>query len=320
MTAPPVTEPHLTATTLDRMQDRALRAAIWTARRLPYERRVPAFGAIARHATRGLTAFHKRMLDNLDYVWPHVPEAQRREIAAKAADNFGRALIEHYSMPELAERMAGVDATGPGLNALQQYQSDGRPVILITGHYGNYEAAWTCLAAHGYPLGGFYRPMANPLINRHYVEKAEVLGSGPLFPQGRHGMGQLLRHLKGGGAAIILNDLYVGSGVDMDFLGKPAKTGLSAAELALKLDAALIPFYGIRQPDGLTFRVDVEDEITPSDAVAMTADFNRSIEARIESDPGQWFWIHRRWKRKWNGGKGLEPGLHPATMPRRKSK
>ncbi|SNT10536.1 lysophospholipid acyltransferase family protein [Tropicimonas sediminicola] len=308
-----------TGTTAEWMQDRALRAAVWTARRLPYERRVPVFGAFARRAAGRFTPFHRRMLENLDYVWPDMDLDRRREIAAQAGDNFGRALIEHYSMAELAERMSKVVPSGPGADALLQMRQDGRPIVLLTGHYGNYEAARLSLIASGLPLGGLYRPMANPYMNRHYVDSVEGLGSGPLFAQGRQGMARMLRHLKGGGAAMILNDLYVGSGEEMDFLGKPAMTGLSAAELALKLDAALIPFYGIRNPDGLSFRVEIEPEIPPSDARTMTEAFNRSLEARIEEDPGQWFWIHRRWKRKWNRGKGMAPGLHPAALPRRKS-
>lgn len=315
----PHTDEDVSGTTAEWLQDRALRAAVWTARRLPYDRRVPVFGALARRAAGRFTTFHRRMLENLDYVWPDLDPERRRAIASEAGDNFGRALIEHYSMAELAERMADVVPTGLGASALRQAQADGRPVVLLTGHFGNYEAARLSLIAQGVPLGGLYRPMANPYMNRHYVASVEGLGSGPLFPQGRQGMGQMLRHLKAGGAAMILNDLYVGSGVEMDFLGKPAMTGLSAAELALKLGAALIPFYGIRNPDGLSFRVEVEPEIPPTDAITMTAAFNRSLEARIAETPGQWFWIHRRWKRKWNRGKGMEPGLHPAALPRRKS-
>ncbi|SFB70682.1 lysophospholipid acyltransferase family protein [Tropicimonas isoalkanivorans] len=307
------------ATTGALLQDRALRAALWAALRLPYERRVPLFGAIAQKAASRLTSYHQRMLENLDYVWPDLSEARRSEIAAAAGNNFGRALIEHFSMADLARRMDGVAPTGPGLQTLQAAAEQGRPVVLVTGHFGNYEAARLCLIKQGWNVGALYRPMGNPYINRTYVDVAEKVGGGPLFPQGRQGMGQLLRHLKNGGAAIILNDLYVGGGVEMPFLGKPAMTGLSAAELALKLRAPLIPFYGIRAPDGLTFRVEVEPEIPASDAEAMTAAFNRSIEARIEAHPGQWFWIHRRWKRKWNGGKGMKPGLHPAALPRRKS-
>ncbi len=320
MPAKPRSDSELRGTTAEWLQDRALRSALWTARRLPYHRRVPAFGALARRVIGSFTAFNGRMLENLDYVWPDMPEPKRRAIAASAADNVGRALIEHYSMPELASRMATVVPTGPGVDLLHRCQADGRPVVLMTGHFGNYEAARVCLIAQGIALGGLYRPMENPYINRHYVASVESLGSGPLFPQGRQGMGQLLRHLKGGGASMILNDLYVGNGIDMDFLGRPAMTSLSAAELALKLGAALIPFYGIRQPDGLTFAVEVEAEIPASDAGTMTAAFNRSIEARITAQPEQWFWIHRRWKRKWNKGKGMEPGLHPAALPRKKSK
>ena len=119
---------------------------------------------------------------------------------------------------------------------------------------------------------------------------------------------------------MILNDLYVGGGVELEFLGKPARTALSTAELALRMNAELIPFYGIRQADGVNFRVVLEAPIPRGTASEMTEAFNRSIARRIEEDPGQWFWTHRRWKRKWQGGAGMEPDLHPAALPRQKSR
>lgn len=320
MTSSPQTRTDPTGTNGEWLQDRALRSAIWLAMRLPYERRVPFFGSIAQKAVRNLSAFRQRTLDNLDHIWPEKAPEERCAIADAAANNAGRTMIEHYSMRELAARMSRVEPVGPGWDILKSAQAENRPAVLMTGHYGNYEAARICLIENGVPLGGLFRPMENPYVNAHYVDAVESLGGGPLFPQGRAGMGQLLRHLKRGGAAMILNDLYVGGGVEMDFLGKPAMTALSSADLALKLGADLIPFYGIRQPDGLSFRVELEAPIPHGDAETMTAAFNRSLEARIEEDPGQWFWIHRRWKRKWRGGKGMQSDLHPAELPRKKSR
>jgi KDO2-lipid IV(A) lauroyltransferase len=82
----------------------------------------------------------------------------------------------------------------------------------------------------------------------------------------------------------------------LDFVVKPARTALSAAELALRFNAVLIPFYGIRQPDGLTFETVLEAPITHSDATTMTQAMNDSLSARIRENPGQWLWVHRRWR------------------------
>lgn len=66
--------------------------------------------------------------------------------------------------------------------------------------------------------------------------------------------------------------------------------------MALRYDALLIPFYGIRNTDGLTFRCVMEDPIPHSDALTMTQAMNDSISARIKSHPDQWLWVARRWR------------------------
>ena len=58
----------------------------------------------------------------------------------------------------------------------------------------------------------------------------------------------------------------------------------------------LVPYFGIRQPDGLSFDVVVESPIPHSDPLTMMTDATKRLEARIADHPEQWFWVHRRWK------------------------
>ncbi|HBR39360.1 MAG TPA: lauroyl acyltransferase, partial [Sulfitobacter pontiacus] len=128
-----------------------------------------------------------------------------------------------------------------------------------------------------------------------YVQTMEAFG-GPVFPQGRRGTAGFVRHLKEGGQLVLLFDQHVFGAPALDFLGQPANTALSAAELALRYDALLIPFYGIRQADGVSFDTVLEAPVPHSDAVAMTQALNDSLTARVNADPEQWFWVHRRWR------------------------
>ena len=105
-----------------------------------------------------------------------------------------------------------------------------------------------------------------------------------------------MRHLKGGGQLVLLFDQHVQFAPILDFMGHPARTALSAAELALRYDALLIPFYGIRQDDGVSFEVLLEAPVPPSDAESMTQALNDSLSAQITAHPEQWFWVHRRWR------------------------
>ena len=95
---------------------------------------------------------------------------------------------------------------------------------------------------------------------------------------------------------VLLFDIYDSDGEVVDFLGKPAPTMTSAADIALKTGALLVPFFGVRKPDGRNFEVIFEDAIPHSDALTMTKDMTQRLEAQVAKNPQQWFWIHRRWK------------------------
>lgn len=276
------------------LSDRVIRGLIAAMLALPYGLRVPFMGWLMRQVIGPLAGYGRRARENLALIWPDMPEARRRKIAAGALDNAGRSLIENYSTAEFTARAAGFPISGPGLAALEAANAEGRPVILVSGHFGNYEAARAALVARGFVIGGLYRPMHNPYFNAHYIRTMEAFG-GPVFPQGRTGTTGFVRHLKAGGLLVLLFDQNA-RGARIDFLGHPAQTALSAAELALRYGADLIAFYGTRQPDGLGFTVALEAPIPHSDALEMTKALTRSLEARVQHNPEQWFWIHRRWK------------------------
>ena len=276
------------------VQDRASAAIIGTVMLLPYRRRVPAMGWFSR-TVLGPLAMNRRIRRNLAYVFPDMPKTQVRQICRAVADNFGRALIELHSGREFARFAATLPIGGPGLAALDEAHAQGRPVILVSAHYGNYDAWRAGLSARGFRVGGLYRPLSNPATNARYVETIESIAA-PLFPRGNEGLSDMIRFVKSGGMLGLLGDQHMAHGEMLDFLGKPASTATSAAKLALKYKALLVPLYATRNPDGLSFTIEVEEPIPHSDAVTMTQALNDSASAKVRAHPGQWFWLHRRWR------------------------
>jgi KDO2-lipid IV(A) lauroyltransferase len=262
---------------------------------LPYRWRVGFVGWQMRRVIGPLAGYRSRARENLALVWPEKPQAEREAIAAAALDNAGRTLIENYSTRIFLARAGAIEPEGPGYAALIAARNARRPVILVSGHFGNYEAARAALVARGFDIGGLYRNLSNRYFNEHYVRTMQAFG-GPVFPQGRAGTTRFVRHLKAGGQLVLLFDQDVGGAPVLPFLGHPARTALSAAELALRLKADLIPFFAIRQPDGLSFKVTLDAPVPHGDPATMMRAVTAALEARIRANPGQWFWIHRRWK------------------------
>lgn len=279
----------------DRLADLAIRGLIWIALRFEVKTRLKLVSWVVRKCVAPLVGWYDRIYANLDYVWPDCPPDQRRQIADQVVDNVARAFIENYDINEMIARGAQADVSGPGLAQIEQAKADGRPVMFLMAHYGAAECSRCALIARGYKIGGLFRPMSNPYFNEHYAQNMRDICE-PVFEQGRKGTLGLIKYIKKGGMAVLLFDLYDSSAPTIDFLGKPAPTMTSAAEIAVRTDALLVPLFGIRHEDGYNFNVIVEEPIPHGDPMEMMREATRRLEARIEEHPGQWMWIHRRWK------------------------
>ncbi|MFT4013598.1 MAG: lysophospholipid acyltransferase family protein [Paracoccus sp. (in: a-proteobacteria)] len=282
----------------DRLANGAFGAVMGLARALPYARRVPTMGWLFAHVLGPLAGWRGRIRRNLAMAWPELSPAQVRRLTRAVPENAGRSLAELYSGAEFVARIHAADPlSGPGLPALEQAAASGRPVILAVAHFGNYDAMRAALTGRGWPVGALYRPMNNAAFNRHYIPAMQAIAQ-PMFPRGRAGLAGMLRFLKGGGWLSLGYDQFDGHGAELRFFGLPTRTVLTPAELAIRYDALILPIAGIRQPDGLSFRVEVGAPIPHSDPASMMQQLNDQLEAQVRAHPEQWFWVHRRWKRR----------------------
>ncbi|MBA84063.1 MAG: lauroyl acyltransferase [Rhodobacteraceae bacterium] len=280
----------------DWIVDRILRGLIGTALALPWTLRIRLMGLFTRRVLAPIAGYRKRALANLTYIFPDMPEAEKRRIADAVADNAGRTMIENYDTAGLLERTKTQTIGGAGLTALETARANGTPVLMVTAHYANFEIPRAALVNRGFQIGGLYRPMSNPFFNAHYAENMKRL-SGPVFEKGKRGTLGLIRHIAKGGIGVLLFDLHDKSGQPIDFMGKPAPTLTSAAEIAMRTKALLVPFFATRHADGIHFDVEIEEPIAHTDPLTMTREMTRRLEARVHAHPEQWFWIHRRWSK-----------------------
>lgn len=279
---------------LRRAQSIVIMAVLGLPRLLPYDARMASVGWLMAHVFGPLAGYPKRIRANLSYVCPDLPEAEVRRLCRAVPANIGRSLMEILSPQEFKARLAGTDATGPGVPALDEARKAGRPIIAVTAHFGNFDAPRAVVARRGHRIGALYRPVNDPLLDQAFYDALTGIAE-PIFPRGRQGLAKMLRFLRQGNMVALVMDQYVHGGSPLTFFGKPAPTSLSAAEIALKYDALLFTSFGIRKGSG--FEVVMEAPIAHSDPETMMQEVNDRIEAQVRAHMDQWLWVHRRWKK-----------------------
>lgn len=284
------------------LTDRLIRAAIRAMLLMPFDRRRRVAGWLMSRIVSPLGRYDRRIRENLALIFPDLPEDEVARLVRQVPESLGQSLIELYSARDFIARIRDEPLTGPGVAALAGAHAAGRPVMLVTGHIGNYDAIRAALILRGYRVGGLYRPMGNPFFNDHYVAAISEIGK-PLFPRGRKGLADMVRFLRSGGMLGVVLDQYMGDGAPLTFMGHEALTALSSAELALRYDALVVPTYGIRRADG-GFDLIVEAPVPHSTPEAMTQALNDSLEAQVRVHMEQWLWTHRRWKMPQRAPKG----------------
>ncbi|TFL18023.1 lysophospholipid acyltransferase family protein [Jannaschia formosa] len=276
-----------------RVQAGALRVLLALVAVLPLARRRAVVGRVTEALVRA-TPLRRRAERNLKLVWPAMGKAERDRLIARIGRNAGRTLTGIWFNRDLAAEAEALPVEGPGLEVLRAARAEGLGALIVSGHFGEWEAIRHVLRREGMETGALYRPNNNPYYEPIFRAGIE-LGGQPIVPKGAQGMRVMLKHLRGGGFMAILADQHLRDGAVLDFLGHPATTTLSPAELALRYGVPLVPAFAPWE-EGRR-RIVVEAPIAPGTPEAMMAEFNARLGAWVERHPSQWHWLHDRWKR-----------------------
>ncbi len=239
-----------------------------------------------------IPGWRRRADANLSLVWPEIGVSDRRALIYQIGAQFTRLTLEYIRLDRFIKE---VRLTVTGAEHLAAAQSAGRGTILVTAHYGNWEAARLAAKQAGVETGIIYRAFNNRYIDRYAFNLIPITGV-PVLQKGRKGARQLVKHVLDGGAIMILVDQRNSGAPYLDFMGHPAETVTAAADLAHRTGAALIPARAVRVVEERRFEVSFEEPITGPDPHTMMQQVNARIGAWVEEHPDQWFWFHRRWR------------------------
>lgn len=246
----------------------------------------------------------------LRHAFPAMRAADVRRTLDEMYENFGLTLAESLwitpaRLPAyLAEHVVAPQVTSHAA------QAEGRGLLILTAHAGNFDLLCRCAPAFGFPLTIIAKHMRNRAIDawirRHWAE----FGVEVLPPRGS--FRSCLRALRHNGVVGFMLDQNMtrDEGVFVEFFGRPACTTPGLAHLAARSGAPVIPTFIERAPAGR--HVIWSGEPLPPPAAAdpdgireATQMYTRVIEDWIRAHPGQWTWIHRRWR--------TTPGEAPAA-------
>lgn len=265
------------------------------ARLVPFRTRSSVGGALMGIAARVMPRAQARIGTNLALIYPDMPKAQRDKLVVRNAATMGRTLTEVLFNEDQITDHVPYSVSGPGLEAIRAAAAEGKGAILVSGHFGQWDAARIYLKSEGLEVGAIYRPNNNPYYEPYHLRGITAAGA-PIFSRGRDGTKEMLRHLRQGGRVAILADQHLHAGTVLPFMGYPAMTTLSPARMALRFKAPLVPVWGIRDDAKGCVNIVFEAPIAEGTPEDMMTTFNTLLAQRIHDHPEQWLWAHRRWK------------------------
>ena len=284
-----------------RLEYAAFRAAEALIRPLPW-RAALALGAALGHVYRLLDARHRRVVrENLRASDLGLSEAEVRRVSRACFAHFGSLLFGTVRMLRMPEDRLRSLVDFEGLEHFDAARAEGKGVIGLTGHFGNWELMALALSLEGRTLAVIGRELDNPLLEP-YLSGLRGRFGNTVIPKAGAMRGTLKVLRQGRAVGFLLDQDALGNGVFTRFFGRWASTHPTAGILAAKYDLPIVPIFNRIHPDGRLTVVIRPPFHAPSsgdgerDAWIATQMMTRCIEAEGRRDPARWFWMHRRFK------------------------
>ncbi|MGD0990180.1 MAG: lysophospholipid acyltransferase family protein [Candidatus Sulfotelmatobacter sp.] len=249
---------------------------------------------------------------NLAMAFPEKTEAERARILRGEFASLGRQLAEVCHFPKYTPENVEQVVVFDGIGNYELARARGKGVLLFAGHFGGWELSSFVLSMRGHWMHVIMRGMDNEYLGR-LIEHYRTMHGNKAVDKDDFVRG-LLSAMRADEVVGMLIDTNMTppQGIFVDFFGIPACTASGLARIALKTDAAVVPTFTIWDAalGKYRLRFDPAVELVRSgdleaDIKANTQKFTSIIEEYVRKYPEQWLWVHRRWKTRPPGEKGL---------------
>lgn len=239
----------------------------------------------------------QRALDNLQLAFPLMPEAEREALGQRVLEHFGKVTADFLISGRRSQEELDRSMTVEGLENLNEALKLERGVIMITGHFGNWERLSAWVSTHGYKLSVISRDVSNSQLNRMVNELREGPGT-TVIPRGDSARA-IIERLRRNELIGILPDQNSEEAF-IPFFDHPAGTVLGPGVLSERTGAPVVPCWSVWTGPG-QYRMIVEPALTPEPGYSRKGEgtmraIHKSLEAIIRKHPEQWLWFHDRWK------------------------
>ena len=240
-------------------------------------------------------------LRNLQLCYPEASAAQRRAWARQTFVYFCQAWLDRswlWSAPQavVAQRVQLQGAL---------HELDGTtPTILFAPHFYGMDAGGLALPLHtARAFTSIFSTHPNPAIDAWFMAGRQRFGEVRMLNRA-DGVKPIIANLRQGGLLYLLPDMDFGAkeSIFVPYFGQQAATVPSLSRFARLGRAKVLGMYTRMTPTGYVA------EITPAwsdfpteDVVADTTRMNRELQAAIATMPGQYYWVHKRFKTRPEG-------------------
>lgn len=265
-----------------------------------------AFARVARKIGPRLRE-HRIGRENLTAAFPEKSPKEIEAILGEVWDNLGRVGAEFAHMDRiftynLENPDAGRVVFPKRTNQLfEQLKNDGKGALIFSAHLGNWELPALAGPAFGVDTAVLFRRPNLVAVDRA-IQQVRGVNMGRLVATTHNAPLQLANALRDGVHVGMLIDQFYDKGVHVDFFGRPARVNPMLARVARHFDCPIIGVRVVRQP-GNRFSVELTEPVEPVrtakgdiDVTPTMQKITSIIEGWVREHPGQWLWLHRRWR------------------------
>ena len=232
-------------------------------------------------------------------------DIQIRKIIKSTYLHFALVWIDFVKLPQIVNSRNWQNYFEiEGLEFAKKAQEEGKGVIFVTGHVGNWEVLGYAFEFFFQPLHSIAKHLKNPLADQYLTKLREKGRQKIIFTE--NASREIIRVLRNNKPLGILVDQNAReNNIFVDFFGQKASTTRSVATIALKTGAPIVIGFLRRTDRKYRFKVTLSEPIQversdnlEKDILNLTQRYTALIESRIREHPHEWLWMHRRWKTK----------------------